>query len=57
MSYDTWQKIFNKLDQDVANRKGLKDEWEKVSPEVKMQICKEWWTIIREVQDEKVVGQ
>ena len=57
MSYNTWQKIFNKLDQDVANRKGLQDKWQEVSPEVKMQICKEWWTIIKEVQDEEVMGQ
>lgn len=56
MTYRVWQKIFNKLDRDIVNRQGLKEEWKKVLPAVKMQICNEWWRIIKETQNEEVVG-
>lgn len=46
MTYSAWERIFARLSSDIADRRGLKWEWEKIDDDVKAEISKAWRAIV-----------
>jgi len=42
MTERQWQRIFEALDADISDRRGLKSEWRQIDRRVKREILREW---------------
>lgn len=51
MNKDKAEQIVNAIKKDLTSRRGLRQEWEQIDPEIQEEITAEWVAIVRKELD------